>query len=68
VREDHALGLGRQLHVRQDLVRAATDIDRRRLRHRGGVGVVDVARPRGLTSRPFVADLLNRILRNQILK
>ncbi len=59
VREDHTLGFRGYLDVGEDLVGAPADVDRRRLGHRRGVRVVDVARPGRLALRPFVVDLLD---------
>ena len=59
VGENHPFGLRRHLHVGENLVGAPTDIDRRALRHRRGVGVVDIARPRRLGLRAGVAQLFD---------
>ena len=59
VREDHAFGVLGDLDVGQDLVGPPPNVDSRTLRHRCGVRVVDIARPRRLGLRACVTQLLD---------
>ena len=60
VGEDHSLGVLGYLHIGKDLVGPAPHVDCRTFRHRGGVGVVDVAVAWRLGLGPRVTELFDR--------